>query len=123
MVFSCVQVIRGFILTKEDVCKIKNVDPTNEDDFFVMCDEYLRDKFLCGYYLYTWPCCSELNNKKFIVGKIIAEYDIVEMFNKEVIENHQSNFDFDFGMKELAEEFGSSGPHNYLILDDCTYCT
>ncbi len=126
MVYTCIFVIRGFVLSKNDVCSIKNIDPTNEDDFCKLCEKHTGGitPFLGQLGLHTWPCCSELHEKKFIVGKVIADYNIGEIFNDYVTTNLKSNYKFDSEIKHFSKKFGKSDLiKNYLLLDDCTWCS
>ena len=128
MVYDNILVIRGILLSKKDVLRIKNIvlDPNDDEDFLVqITDKYMcaNEPFMGSFKLHTWPCCSKLMNKKFILGNVIGSYGIEDMYNKCVKLDRESTFDFDPELKALAKKYGKKSPKNYLLLDDCTSCS
>lgn len=87
-----------------DICEIVELVTFNETDFI----------------LWTWPCCSILNGKKWVLGfdtnPVRAHVDCI--FN-EVVEFEQDE-DLDRRLRVL-EQFGKI--RSILMLNDCTSCS
>lgn len=89
------------------------------------------DKF-CGsdgnQFIHTWPCCSELANKKFVLGycmgRISADDCITEMVTLEDLCRKKSGFSRDDEILTKLKLIGLEGPfHNICVPDSCTFCT
>lgn len=74
MVFTCVNLIHGFILTKEDLLALMTDEQKSDDDIFTFSDELAEILEIKEKYLFRYPCCSELGKERFIVGECVQVY-------------------------------------------------
>ena len=81
MVYSEVLVIRGIVLSREEVCLEKGIPTDIDDDTFMEEYFYPGVPFLGNFELHTWPCCSKINGGKFILGYVISRYNIQKIFD------------------------------------------
>jgi len=79
-----------------------------------------------GVDVITWPCCSKLNHKKYIIGTVVETVDINnDMFNN-VISPPKITADID---SELLEKLMRYGDYldvelsTVMMIDDCTTCS
>lgn len=110
-------------MTKEEMvkeyCKICALDCQFINKFWGS-DEY--------QFIYTWPCCSKLANKKFVLGycmgTICADDCISEMVTLEDLCRKKSGVSRDDEILAKLKLIGLEGPfHNICVPDSCTFCT
>ena len=116
MTYGSISVVYGLLLTREEVLRIKNV---------TFQDLGRWGPFVDGYCLFTWPCCSRLNRKKFILGKKLGTYDFDKVFERVIGYNiEQPPIEYDSSLLELADKYRVSRKiRNIVLMDDCNSCT
>ncbi len=103
----------------QQLCKV--MDLADEDTALEIYYDFLRTSVVFNY-----ACCSELAEKKWVVGQQLGNLDPMEILNKticlEELAAAASSVDWN---KFLIEHnlTGLSHPRKYLLLDDCTYCS
>ena len=112
-------------------CKSKTVQERRDDivrdvtadiagDFLDWVNEELPHQLQ----VFTWPCCSDLNNKMFVVGIVTVEVktNIDKIFNSVVTaEKALVHKKLDPTQEEFLKQHGDIT--TVLMLDDCTSCT
>lgn len=76
MVFNTVSLVVGFIVTLEEALKLFDLTKEEyEEEGDRLGGETLKNLNRClKAKLYNYPCCSDLNQKKFIVGKVVKTW-------------------------------------------------
>ena len=130
MVFTTVLVIRGIVLNRAEVLRVKNMDEEMDEDSFYndFYEIYIGciEPFISDLGLYTWPCCSDLHNKRFILGTVVTEYDIDDIFNTVVTQKsmeEEEKFDLELAQILIKHKLGDKTISDILLLDDCTSCS
>nr|QBK85456.1 MAG: hypothetical protein LCMAC101_00430 [Marseillevirus LCMAC101] len=123
MVFTHVLVIRGILLSKEEVYGLENGEIDYGDEVQLLMEKY--DGLVGQFDIHEWPCCSPLQHERFILGKIVGKYNIIKMYEEIVTSDSiESKYDFDSELELISKGYGFSGsPRNYFLLDNCLYCS
>lgn len=128
MAFNQILVVRGICVSRKVMRKIGKIDKSvrGEDLDDLLMENYGdTENFVNDFQLYTWPCCSKMNYKKFIIGKDIARIDIDVMFDKPMeAQPWSTNFELDEALQSLVDECHlSCKPQTFMVPNDCRFCT
>lgn len=80
MVYTFIEIIYGTVVSRQDLLKYFYPFLTGEsieditNDVHEECIEFNRDVFSHGVEIFNYPCCSELNDKQWIVGIVMRKY-------------------------------------------------
>src|SRR5579872_3283517 len=132
MVFSTVMVIRGFPITKEEMVNNGVEFPEDEENssLFLDIEETIRDfvetpQDKKEVEVYGFPCCSKLEGKVWIVGKMVLSYERVKSsrFDNKYIKNCPLKKCEKYNMCDLCIGQTQAGWFNVIkIFDELVEC-
>lgn len=128
MSFNQIYVMRGICVTRKEMREIGKIDKSvkGEDLEELLMEKYGdAEDFVSDFQLYTWPCCSKLHHKKYIIGKYIAEIDIDDIFDGPVEAHHWStNLKLEGALQTIIDHYSlSCRQRTFTVPDGCRFCT
>lgn len=135
MVYTMIEVVRGIIVDRLELIEFILADPQYRDRYSedLTSQELLEkdDDFWSALseepFIWTWPCCSPLQYKRFLLGFVVCKLDPDEIMNKpfgipseEVAAAEEKIRD---RLREWRKEIPSDDFKTLFMLDDCAHCS
>ena len=134
MVVNKIEVMYGYMIKVDQIRKYLDdlgvISHMNEDweDEEVMMEYYYDlldifnkecDEF--GVKLKNFTCCSEKNGEYYVIGVSMGEHDLKEILNGEgIVKLTKDDKNL---VKSLPDMLKSGKSRQFLMVDDCLYCS